>query len=164
MSAGDFKPGTVVSCYVSTRDRRHVAVRVEDDGYEWRLLDGWDADLDLIGDSVVSDVRRLVILELPDGALAGWPTLVHHLEIAKEKTGLHMVFGGLIRQINAQTREPKPEEPTDPKACVADRRENIWRRLADGDWVCTSGPDVGEYLTWSQLTERGPLIIDGGAA
>lgn len=55
---------------------------------------------------------------------------------------------------------PKPDEPTEPTARIADRRENIWRLLADGDWVCTSGPDIGEYLEWSHLTERGPLSIE----
>lgn len=55
---------------------------------------------------------------------------------------------------------PKPDEPTDPAACVTDRRENIWRLLADGDWVCTSGPDVGEYLNWDQLAgDRGPVTV-----
>ena len=54
-----------------------------------------------------------------------------------------------------------PTEPTDPTARVEDRRENIWRLLADGDWVCTSGPDIGEYLEWSRLAaERGPLTIE----
>lgn len=56
---------------------------------------------------------------------------------------------------------PKPDEPTDPKARVTDRRENIWRLLADGDWVCTSGPDCGEYLEWRSLTGRGPLTVEG---
>jgi hypothetical protein len=54
-----------------------------------------------------------------------------------------------------------PEEPTDPKARVTDRRENIWRLLADGDWVCTSGPDVGEFIVWQRLAdERGPLAVE----
>jgi hypothetical protein len=53
-----------------------------------------------------------------------------------------------------------PEEPTDPKARVTDRRENIWRLLADGDWVCTSGPDTGEYIVWGRLVERGPLSVE----
>lgn len=53
----------------------------------------------------------------------------------------------------------QPEEPTDPKARVEDRRDNVWRLLADGEWVCTSGPDIGEYLTWSGLVQRGPLEV-----
>jgi hypothetical protein len=60
----------------------------------------------------------------------------------------------------ANPTPPKPEEPTDPKARVTDRRDNIWRQLADGDWVCTSGPDIGEYLNWDQLAgDRGPVEV-----
>ena len=56
--------------------------------------------------------------------------------------------------------EPSPTEPTDATTRVTDRRENIWRLLADGEWVCTSGPDIGEYLTWDKLAaERGPLEV-----
>jgi hypothetical protein len=55
---------------------------------------------------------------------------------------------------------PKQSEPTDPKAQVTDCRENIWRLLADGEWVCTSGPDIGECLGWDRLAaERGPLEV-----
>lgn len=61
----------------------------------------------------------------------------------------------------ANPTPPRPDEPTDPTARVTDRRENIWRQLADGDWVCTSGPDVGEYLNWDQLAgDRGPVTIE----
>lgn len=56
---------------------------------------------------------------------------------------------------------PTTPEPTDPRAHVTDRRENVWRLLADGDWICTSGPDVGEYLAWPRLAaERGPLAVE----
>ena len=61
----------------------------------------------------------------------------------------------------ANPTPPKPPEPTDPTARVTDRRDNIWRLLADGDWVCTSGPDCGEYLTWDRLaSERGPVEVE----
>ena len=53
-----------------------------------------------------------------------------------------------------------PPEPTNSKACVTDRRGGAWRLLADGDWVCVDGPDVGEYLNWHGLTKRGPLTIE----
>lgn len=131
---------------------RKVALRL-DEG--WSHVNGVNVD----GDGIVTPVRPLVVIDLPPGALAGWPTLINALELAKEKTGLGMVFGGLIEQIKRQTEDVR--EPTDPKARVTDRRENIWRLLADGDWVCTSGPDVGEYLVWWQLAERGPLTVEG---
>lgn len=68
-----------------------------------------------------------------------------------------------LTSLKAAIREftaPTPSEPTDPRARVSDRRDNIWRLLADGDWVCTSGPDCGEYLIWSRLAaDRGPLAV-----
>ena len=68
--------------------------------------------------------------------------------------------GGMLAASLREFANPPTPEPTDPKARVTDRRENIWRLLADGDWVCTSGPDIGEYLTWDRLaTDRGPLQV-----
>lgn len=61
------------------------------------------------------------------------------------------VLDGLADQIDP--RAPKPDEPTDPKVRVTDRRDNIWRLLADGDWVCVDGPDRGEYRSWSALAD-----------
>lgn len=70
--------------------------------------------------------------------------------------------GGLLDMWQDRLREfANTQEPTSPAARVTDFRDNIWRLLADGDWVCTSGPDVGEYLIWSQLaSERGPLTVE----
>lgn len=67
----------------------------------------------------------------------------------------------LIDTVQGFFREVALDEPTDPKTRVTDRRDNIWRLLADGDWVCTSGPDTGEYITWSRLAaDRGPLTTE----
>lgn len=72
--------------------------------------------------------------------------------------------GVLTDLMQAALREfasPTPTEPSDPKARVSDRRDNIWRLLADGDWVCVCGPDIGEYIAWSRLAaERGPLTVE----
>ena len=71
-------------------------------------------------------------------------------------------YPGEVDHMQAALREfanPTPSEPTDPKARVTDGRENVWRLLADGDWVCVDGPDIGEYLAWWQLAERGPLAV-----
>ena len=64
---------------------------------------------------------------------------------------LHTQAGVLDRL--ADQIDPKPDEPTDPKARVTDKRDNIWRLLADGDWVCVDGPDRGEYRAWSHLAD-----------
>lgn len=73
-------------------------------------------------------------------------------------------FAALRAALRSMAGFPKLEEPTDPRVCVEDRRENIWRLLADGDWVCTSGPDIGEYLTWPKLVERGARVASQGVA
>lgn len=72
--------------------------------------------------------KRLLTIELPDGALAGWPTLIDALRRAKATTGLGMVFGGLINQIETQTKPPKPAEPTGLGAVVEDAHEKLWIR------------------------------------
>lgn len=69
-------------------------------------------------------------------------------------------IGWFQQHLRSLVGRPQPEEPTNPHTRVTDRRENIWRLLADGDWVCTSGPDIGEYVVWSQLLERGPLSLE----
>ena len=70
--------------------------------------------------------------------------------------------GNCLQAALREFANPTPPEPTDPRAYVTDRRENVWRLLADGDWVCTSGPDIGEYIVWSRLVaERGPVEVEG---
>lgn len=110
-----------------------------------------------------SDNRRpLVVIDPEDREQ------VERLEASvREANGWNMLHHDRrTNALQAALREfanPTPEEPTDPKARVTDRRENVWRLLADGDWVCTSGPDIGEYLVWWQLVERGPLTAEATA-
>jgi hypothetical protein len=101
----------------------------------------------------LDEARRLVVLDLEFPA-----TVVKHLRMAAENDAALSTLSWLADRIAEQTA---PTEPTDPRARVTDRRENIWRLLADGDWVCTSGPDIGEYLVWSRLAAgRGPVSIE----
>lgn len=89
------------------------------------LADGWSA-------------RPLVVIDLPNGALAGWPTLIDALRRAREATGLHMIFTGLIEQIEAQTAERKPPEPTGLGAVVEDADGQRWVRFKgrlDDTWA-----------------------------
>lgn len=100
-----------------------------------------------------TDLRHLVVIDLE------FPrTVVKHLRMAAENDAALTTLSWLADRIAEQAGSL--DEPTDPKARVTDRRENIWRLLADGDWVCTSGPDVGEYIVWWQLAERGPLSVE----
>jgi hypothetical protein len=93
-----------------------------------------------------ADQRRLLDILRNSGAFRG---------VVSQDIALDCI-GDALREF----ANPTLSEPTNPTARVTDRRENIWRLLADGDWVCTSGPDSGEYLAWSGLTERGPLSVE----
>jgi hypothetical protein len=147
-----WKPGDVAMVTAEWKRGETSAAKAK------KVIDGWERlDNDSYaraGDTLAA--RPLVVID-PDDMAA-----VERLQdcyIAAENKGL----SGLSMQ--AALREfanpQPPTEPTDPRARVEDRRENIWRLLADGDWVCTSGPDIGEYIAWSRLAaERGPLAIE----
>lgn len=119
----------------------------------------------IIPDAWVTDVRRLVVIDPEDREQV--ERLVETIRIEADKGDRRVIVGGYVDAVQAALREfanpTPPTEPTDPKARVTDRRENVWRLLADGDWVCTSGPDVGEYLVWWQLAERGQLEVEVSA-
>lgn len=87
-----------------------------------------------------------VSIRLPNGALAGWPVLIHSLRLAEEKTGLNMVFQGLIEQIEAQIPPPKPDEPTGLGAVVEDEDGLRWSLLpptVNGKrWACWDEPRI----------------------
>jgi hypothetical protein len=106
-----------------------------------------------VGDEM--SARPLVVLDLPDGAKAGWPVLVDALRKAREATGFRMTFDGLIAQIEAQTTTPKPDEPQGLGAVVRERHPEDgvdWVRVPlasnDARWFCG---DTGEWREWSQI-------------
>lgn len=101
-----------------------------------------------------------VTIVLPDGALAGWPVLLNALKRARNETGLDLVFGGLIEQIERQTT-PKPEEPTGWGAVVTDGEET-WSRIDDDDspWR-TSNAD---WRSWDDLPDAGVRVLFEGVA
>lgn len=44
-------------------------------------------------------------------------------------------------------------------ARLTDNRDNVWRLLADGEWICVDGPDRGEYATREYINHtRGPVL------
>jgi hypothetical protein len=110
-----------------------------------------------VGDEIA--VRPLVVLDLPDGAKAGWPVLVDALRKAREATGFRMTFDGLIEQIEAQTTPQKPDEPQGLGAVVRDAGGKAWVRadpverpwcdatsMGDG-WADYSDIDAVEVLS-----------------
>ena len=95
----------------------------------------------------------------PDGLTVVRPLVVIDPAANPYSKGTASWIDWIEHEYLVQSRPPEPDEPTDPKAHVTDRRDNIWRLLADGDWVCTSGPDIGEYLVWWQLAKRGGVEV-----
>lgn len=98
-------------------------------------------------------IRPLVVIDLEDREQ------VERLVGAIETTVGGKAGATAVRDMQAALRAFVNPQPSDPKARVIDRRDNYWRLLADGDWVCVDGPDIGEYIVWSQLVERGPLEV-----
>jgi hypothetical protein len=164
MSA-EVKPGTVamVTWKALGQWKTEIRFRALRDGVGevWNGADGsW------IGDATAKEVTPLVVID-PSGNPEGLPYLVpqHFRNYATTLRQHHGPVSALMLEWIADQLEafkPRPlEEPSDPKARVTDRRDNIWRLLADGDWVCTSGPDIGEYLAWDRLaTERGARVVE----
>ena len=121
-----YEAGTVAAIQTSViADDGGVAVRVKrctlTDEPVWMWLTNGGvprADGGFVRDENVTDVRPLVVLDLPNGALAGWPVVVNALRAARRDTGYHMIFDGLVDQIEVQARPPKPSEPTGLGAVV----------------------------------------------
>lgn len=94
--------------------------------------------------------NQTISIQLPSGALAGWPVLVNALKEAADKTGYHMIFGGLVEQIQAQTTPPKPDEPLGLGAVVEDVAGHRWILVFQkGMWQREDDRDV--WRTWEAV-------------
>jgi hypothetical protein len=108
-------------------------------------------------------LHPLVVIDLPDGALAGWPVLIHALKVAREKTGFRMIFDGLIDQIEAQTADPTPPKPNEPTGLGA----VVWD--AGTRWTLAvripgSFPWVGEHggvRGWNEFSDAVEVLSEG---
>lgn len=107
----------------------------------------------------------LITLQLPEGALSGWPTLINALDVAAKETGLKATFGGLIRQVKEQTEEPRIPEPGTWGVVSAkwDARHEPedWVRLHDGKWCPLLPESRIPALPWDDLID--PVLIREGA-
>lgn len=153
-----WKPGDVALVEAGCWANQKVALRLAEG---WAHTNGVNVD----GDGVIEVVRPLVVIdpESEDDAEA--------IVRAFVKTGCWRVIPSDVEDSHAHRREqvaaalrefaaPVPPEPTNPAARVTDRRDNTWRLLADGEWVCVDGPDIGEYLTWDRLVaDRSPVEV-----
>lgn len=153
--AREFKPGDVALVTTAAGPQRALYTGIQGD--QWISESGW------VSADFVLEARPLVVIDPEDREqverLASAYSDAHLLATGRERTLATPSLQAALREY-ADPTPPKPDEPTDPAAVVTDHRENTWRLLADGDWVCTYGPDHGEYLNWARLTDRGPLEIE----
>jgi hypothetical protein len=149
----EWKPGDVASV-----GGMHALYTDGNIGPEFHFADG-----SVCRAEIVPAIRPLVVIDPEDAEAVERLLKSYHAQYPMDWPG--DTDATHARNLAAALREfanPTPAtEPTDPRARVEDRRENIWRLLADGDWVCTSGPDIGEYIAWARLaSERGPLSVE----
>lgn len=142
----DFKPGDVVAWGASAPVRGVVTTKGT-----VRWADDSDSPL-----GPLLRARRLVVIDPEDREQVERLINLWHAEQSHAGKAAHQRMGDALREFAT----PKPVEPTDPTARISDFRDNVWRLLADGKWICVDGPDIGEYIAWSQLTKRGPLAIE----
>lgn len=99
----------------------------------------------------VTDVRPLVTLDLSLGAVR--PEQVAGYAVEVLRTPRHQWADHIADQIEAQTRPPKPEEPTGRYAVVEDDRAREWV-LADPattptPWKCLT---LDRWAAWDEIT------------
>lgn len=165
MSEHNWKPGDVVTATVKGRENVRLVAGWSKyvPQLRWcemspRWGDG-DDDECWFMPSQVSDHRRLVTID-PENR----DDVDRFRQIASrlaDEVPYDDDAGSYTTAMQAAFREyatPPLAEPTDPATRITDQRDNIWRLLADGEWVCTSGPDIGEYLRWAHLAERGARL------
>jgi hypothetical protein len=86
--------------------------------------DGWYFDYD------VTDVRPLVLLDLDTIGASSWKVVADNLRT----TGCRIARENIADQIEAQTKPPKPDEPTGLGAVVEDAGGDLWLRTEKADF------------------------------
>lgn len=168
MSAREFKPGDVAMLATEGGERIGFRCGVPSNmGWEYAREVGqatWSSD----STGYATPIRPLVVIDPEDREQVERLYDILSADSMNYEGALVNSRAILPRtSLQAALREfvnptpPPLAEPTDPKARITDGRENVWRLLADGDWICVDGPDIGEYLAWWQLAERGPRLLAG---
>ena len=106
---------------------------------------GWYTPYGHWHESQVTVVRPLVVLDLVNA-----PTTEDVGRVLREGG-----FGNFARQIEAQTRPPKPAEPTGLGAVVEDREGDLWLRYTDPGinaiWQQIGGGPYRAYNVWADI-------------
>lgn len=163
MSAREWAPGTVADATVSP-GLRVRALKVPE-GWRWVTDDGRDG-FSTDDSPSFRDVRPLVVLDpKPKGSSHGWAYWLRKVADTHEAHSTHLsaergVIRQLADQIEEQTRDPKPAEPTGLGAVV---------ETADGEQFIRS--DLGwhpvGYLSaryWPDLDVARVLSVGVGRA
>lgn len=146
----DYKPGTFAVATVRGVPNTRI-IRTDTNAFRWasgQTIDTMRAHQS----SDVTDVRPLIVLDLPD------PQRL--LTGLRNIAGITPVDGGflqpIIDQIEAQTRPPKPAEPTELGSVVVDADGRKWVRANVGsepwfsyncfDWRAWHCIDVAEVV------------------
>jgi hypothetical protein len=126
--SGDYKPGTVAKATV--RGVPNVRI-VRGDGHWALAADTDDFITDRNAPALIADVRPLVVLDL-NGTYGCWADQGDPSVIVKSLRETHSAPAQAIAdQIEAQTKPPKPAEPTGLGAVVEDDLGRRWVRIDD---------------------------------
>jgi hypothetical protein len=146
MHPRDAEPGRLYAV-TSWRGKDLPAFRTRrGDDIRWCVYD--EGDTRGLTDGEVTDVRPLVVLDLADideDFAETWPEVAQQLLNSGSGVGIC-----IADQVKAQTRLPKPPEPTGLGAVVKDREGNRWIRTAEAE---TFG------LHWVQVGAQGGALL-----
>jgi len=121
----DYEPGRL---YTAKWDGEPVTLlRSGIYGYPWIVVNGADIlgiGSSIIGD-VITDVRGPLIVLDPPRAFRDEP-FTGNLRDVLTRCG----YAWLVRQVDEQTRPPKPTEPMGLGAVVKDRHDRLWVRTS----------------------------------
>lgn len=165
MSAREFAPGTVAVATVRGVGGVRVMRYAEPGGCVDWFASGVVEGSTGHRDEHVTDVRPLVVLDL-DGQDV--PSLLRHL---RGSPGCHFC-APMADQIEEQTRDPKPAEPTGLGAVVEDSRGHWWLRKdacragsswfdADDHAIAQPWREVDVTRVLSEGVERAPEAGEG---
>lgn len=139
----EYKPGTVAEITWQARDGQRTQRAIRGEG-GWSLGDmhSW------VGDSFVTDVRPLVVLdpdECADPSILAIACAAGAEALRQTNPGRKLLdaeaLAWLADQIEQQTKPAKPAEPTGLGAVVEDSRGELWVRGCE----CDPGDDEADW-------------------
>ena len=145
----EYEPGTVATATV--RGVPNVRI-VRGDGHWAVAANIDDSFIDRHSAGLVTDVRPLVVLDPEDIDTTPQETIPYLIRAlrASDSDGYGPTLRMLADQIEAQTRPPKPEEPTGLGAVVEDTEGERWVRL-DSDMYPWFAQGSRDFSAWEHI-------------